>query len=381
MRLALISQDFPPDTGGVQTYSVELARRFADRCEQLVVLAPDRPQAERVDRHLEFPVVRVEPGGDAFPLGAIRPLRRLLADRSVRSVYHAQWASLLASIGAGWTGRPPRRRYCAAHGRELLIRPFGDGVLQRGYDRIRRSVLGSADHWFPVSRYTADLLRAEGVPNDRLTVVGNGTDPDRFRPMDLPSLGERLTGRDVPVLLTVGRLVRRKGVGTVLRAVDRLRAAYPDLLYVIAGDGPDRARLETLTRELGLEEHVRFEGRIPHEDLPGYYNGCDVFVMVAESRPPDVEGFGIVFLEANACGRPVVGARAGGIPDAIREGETGRLVTPGDPEELASVLDELLAHPERAERLGRRGRDRVLEQANWSHVADRLLARMRTIEH
>lgn len=380
MRLALISQDFPPDTGGIQTYSVELARRFAEQCEQLVVLAPARPRAERLDRHLQFPVVRVEPGGDTFPLRAIRPLRRLVGDRSVRSVYHTQWATLLASVGAGWTGRPPHRRYCAAHGRELLIRPLGDGLLQRGYDRIRRSVIRSADHWFPVSRYTADLLRAEGVPKHRMTVVGNGTDPDRFHPMDVPSLGERLTGRDVPVLLTVGRLVRRKGVETVLRAVDRLRDAHPDLLYVVGGDGPDRARLEELTRELGLEEHVRYEGQIPHEDLPRYYNGCDAFVMVAESRPPDVEGFGIVFLEANACGRPVVGARAGGIPDAIVDGETGRLVAPGDAAELASVLDELLAHPERAERLGRQGRERVLDRANWSSVADRLLARMQEID-
>lgn len=377
MRLALISQDFPPDTGGIQTYAMELARRFASACEEFVVLAPAVEGYERIDEREEFPVIRVQASYDTFPVRAIQPLRRLVRTRDLEAVFHAQWPAMIASLGARWTGRSPGRLYLAAHGRELLIRPFDSDLAQRAHDRFRRHLLRQADRCFPVSAYTADLLRSVGVARDRITIVGNGTDPERFRPVEAPSLSEHLTGSRRPTLLTVGRLVERKGFDTTIRAVARLRDTFPDLLYVITGAGPDRARLEQLVAELEVADHVHFTGRIDYEELPRYYGGCDVFVMVSRSVAPEVEGFGIVFLEANACETPVVGARSGGIPDAVLDGKTGRLVPPGDPEALAEVLEELLSDPEEARRLGRAGRQRVLDTANWDAVARQLLTAMR----
>jgi phosphatidylinositol alpha-1,6-mannosyltransferase len=145
-------------------------------------------------------------------------------------------------------------------------------------------------------------------------------------------------------------------------------------VYVVAGDGPDRGRLVELTRQNGLEESVRFVGPIEDHELPLWYSLGDVFVMPSRSEPPDVEGFGIVYLEAAACERPVVAARAGGVPDAVSEGVSGLLVEPGDPAGLARALVELLSDPARRADLGRRARERVLTELTWDRIADATLA-------
>jgi phosphatidylinositol alpha-1,6-mannosyltransferase len=203
-------------------------------------------------------------------------------------------------------------------------------------------------------------------------VVPNGTDPERFRPLDAGAARRRLGLGDGPLLLTVGRLVPRKGIDTTLRALPTVLDAVPDLTYLVVGTGPDRARLDALATTLGVRDHVQFEGHVPADDLPHYYGAADLFVMPSREAPPDVEGFGIVFLEAGACGLPVVGARTGGIPDAVRDGETGLLVPPSSPAALAEALTHVLTAPDVAARLGAAARQRVEQEASWAHVADRL---------
>jgi phosphatidylinositol alpha-1,6-mannosyltransferase len=148
----------------------------------------------------------------------------------------------------------------------------------------------------------------------------------------------------------------------------------PDLVYVVAGDGPDRERLVELARRLGVDESVRFVGAVEDAELPLWYSLGDVFVMPSRSDPPDVEGFGIVYLEAAACERPVVAARAGGVPDAVADGVSGLLVEPGDRDGLARALAELLSDPARRANLGRRARERVLAELTWDRIADATFA-------
>jgi phosphatidylinositol alpha-1,6-mannosyltransferase len=202
--------------------------------------------------------------------------------------------------------------------------------------------------------------------------VPNGTDPERFRPLDASSLRNALALTDTSVVLTVSRLVPRKGIDTVLRALPEVLDAVPSLTYLVVGTGPDRERLERLATNLGIRPHVHFTGHVPFDDLPRYYNAADVFAMPSREASPDVEGFGLVFLEAGACGIPVIGARTGGIPDAIQDGETGLLVPPSSPEALANALTRLLSSPDLAHRLGEQGRRHVVQEANWDHVADQL---------
>lgn len=373
MRLLFITQDFPPDVGGIQTYAVELARRLAPRCDDFAVLAPTMPGAAAVDAALPFEVIRLNATADSLALKAFGPVRRLARARGFDTAFHVQWPTALSTMLARFAGGP-RRIFVAAHGRELLFEPLS-GVAQVIYDAVRALILRHADGLFPVSSYTADLLETLGAPAERITILHNGTDPATFRPADAAPLRAQLGLNGQRVLLTVGRLVGRKGIDTVLHALPDLARAVPGVTYLVAGDGPDRPRLEALARRLGVDESVRFVGSVNGaEDLRDHYNACDVFVMPAREAPPDVEGFGIVFLEAGACGKPVVGARAGGVPDAIRHGETGLLVAPDDAPALAASLSHLLHDEAEADRLGRRGRQRVVEEATWDHVAERLYA-------
>ncbi len=373
MRLLFVTQDYPPDVGGIQTYSWEVTRRLAARGETLEVMAPRRPNAATVDRTVPFPVTRLPGRPDLLPLSLLPVLpfraRSLKADVAV----HAQWQTVVASVLARALLGRPRRIICAAHGRELLFNPAPAGSgLDAEYDRFRQFLLHQVDTFLPVSRYTAGLLHDRGIPSHRVHVVPNGVDPDRFRPQDDTALRQRLGLSDRSLLLTVGRLVPRKGIDTVLRALPTIAEGCPDVTYVIAGTGPDQARLERLADRLGLQRRVRFVGDVDHDQLPLYYSAADLFVMPAREDPPDVEGFGLVFLEANACGTPVIGARSGGIPDAVRDGETGLLVPPNAPDALAEAALRVLADPDLAETLGQQGRRRAVREASWDHIADRI---------
>jgi phosphatidylinositol alpha-1,6-mannosyltransferase len=280
-------------------------------------------------------------------------------------------ASVLARRLTGF----PRRIACAAHGRELLFNPLsGLAGLEAAYDRIRRWALAQPDVLLPVSQYTARLLRRRGASGAHLHVVPNGTDPDRFRPRRGTAVRDRLGVGARPMLLTVGRLVPRKGVDTVLRALPQLGASVPAVQYVVAGTGPDRGRLKRLALRRGVRDRVHFVGHVADEALPLYYSAADLFVMPVREAPPDVEGFGLVFLEANACGTAVVGAHSGGVPDAIVDGETGLLVPPSAPRALARALTGLLQDPARRNRLARHGRTRAVRTANWDRVAQSVYA-------
>lgn len=372
MRLLLITQDFPPDVGGTQTYAYELARRLAGRCADFAVVAPQRPGDTAVDATLPFEVVRVRASYDALSIKALGPVLRLARQRGFDTAYHVQWPTAIATLLARPLGGP-KRIFVAAHGRELLLEPLAHvPFLNTLYNGLRSTVLRCVDGLFPVSHYTGNLLKARSVRPERIRVLNNGTDPARFHPMDATALREDLglTGRKV--LLTISRLVPRKGIDTALHALQRILETVPEAFYLIGGDGPDQERLVSLAQHLGVADRVRFLGRIPYDDLRRYYNVGDVFVMPSRQDEPYVEGFGLVFLEANACGKPVVGARSGGIPDAVQDGKTGLLVAPDDVAGLADALIRLFTDTDFATALGRNGREHVLKEANWDRVADRL---------
>lgn len=371
MRLVLVTQDFPPRRGGIQTYALELARRLGPRLEGFAVIAPAVEGAAEVDRELPCRVLRS--GTSDTLIAAAAPLLLELALEGFDHTLHAQWSTTPAALGLRAVGRV-HQVATLTYGRELLLAPWSKAPLaQRGYDAVRRRSLGAVDRVLALGTYTAGLVRELGVAAERIHITGCGTDPERFRPVDASALRERLGLAQRRVLLTIARLVARKGIDSVLRALPAVRRAVPDVAYVVCGDGPERERLEGLARELGVLDLVRFAGGVPDEELAEWYCAGDVFVMPSRSEPPDVEGFGIVFLEAGACERPVVAARAGGVPDAVAEGVSGLLVTPGDVDELAAKLVDLLRDPARAAELGRNGRARVLAELNWDRVTERTL--------
>lgn len=372
MRLLFVTQDFPPDVGGIQTYSWELAPRLAQRCEQFHLLAPSRPGDEEIDASVDFPVHRLPVRPDLLVLGAAPYIFRLTRRESFDAAFHVQWQTAFASLLARRLTGTPARLAVTLHGKDTVFNPFNVFPLRQAYNVLRRTAVTAADHVLPVSQFLSHRAREFGASPDRITVIPNATNPDVFYPDSSPSLRADLNADSRPIVLSAGRMVPKKGFDTAIRALRRVTEEIPDTLLLIAGDGPEAASLKQLVRDLDLEENVHFLGNLSQQQLRRYYSVADVFMMVGREVPGDIEGFGLVYLEANACGTPTIGARVGGVPDAIQDGETGLLVPPEDPAAAAGALARLLKNPDRAQRLGEQGRERVLSDANWERVADRI---------
>ncbi len=375
MNLLLITQDFPPKTGGIETYSFELAKRFQNNVNKFGVVAPSHPHASVTDSEMPFEVVRVSIKDSLLPVVAPIVLLNLIGNGRFDTVLHAQWQTVIASIITKKLIGYPKKIFVSAHARELLIEPFSGqgGFFSKQLHTLRRKLLSQVDGFFPVSRYTSHLLAKEGVQKDKIQVVENGTDPLFFAPKSTKTLAKKLQVENKKIIFSVCRLVPRKGMDSVLKALEKIVQRDPNVVYLLGGSGPDTSRLKVLCNNLGLKDHVKFLGRISEQELPYYYSLADVFVMPAKNNPPDVEGFGIVFLEANACETPVIGSRTGGIPDAIVDGETGLLVDENDLEELIAAIMKLITNTDLARKMGQAGRKRILSEINWDISAQRIL--------
>jgi phosphatidyl-myo-inositol dimannoside synthase len=268
-----------------------------------------------------------------------------------------------------------------AYGTELLLldAKVGRSAFKRW---SARQLLGNAAVVVAISEWTAGLARRvlERVGCDALArgvqVVPLGTTPQHFRPgVDPRDVRARYGLGGGRWILTVARLEWHKGIDTVIKALPAVRAAHPGTRYAVAGVGEgDRGpRLEQLARDLGLGDAVRFLGAVPDADLPGLYNAADLYVGASRYHDLLAEGFGISLVEASACGLAVVGGRSGGVPDAVRDGETGILVDPDDPQAVASGINQLLGDAELRKRLGAAGRKAVETFYNWDRVANDLI--------
>jgi phosphatidylinositol alpha-1,6-mannosyltransferase len=387
MTTMLLAQDFPPMGGGIARLHDELARRFPPG--ELIVSTPANRDASDVDG--TFPAVI-----DRLPISArsTKTLPGLLLwSRRAASLARRHRVRFVYCGNVKPAGYPARWVY------ERLRVPYGlilyGGDLLSEQHKIRQSafkrrtarvIFGGAAVLVAISNWTRDLtltvlgelgLDAHG---QRLRVVHMGTDPTQFRPgvetamlrkrADLPDGGTRW-------LVTVARLEQLKGIDTVIQALPAILERTPNVGYVIAGRGPDRERLEKLAHKLGVADRVRFLGLVGDHDLPAVYNLGSVYMgMSRRVGRMDVEGFGISLVEASACGLPVVAGNSGGIPDAVRDGETGLLVPPDDPAALVDAVCRVLTDRDLATQLGQNGRRAVETHFNW----DRVVRDLRAIE-
>ena len=289
------------------------------------------------------------------------------------------WCGELKPAGypARWLAARRRIPYAViVYGTELLLI---DAKIRRSRFKRRTAggIIGNAAVLVAISRWTADLARdvlgllALDLP---IETVPLGTTPTHFKPgIDARGLRAKYGLDGGPWLLTVARLEWHKGIDTMMQALPAVRARHPGTRYVIAGVGDRRPQLEQLRESLGLGDAVRFLGAVPDDELPALYNAADLYVGASRRHDLLAEGFGISLVEASACGLAVVGGRSGGVPDAVREGETGILVDPDDPAAVAAGVNELLANPERRKQLGLAGREAVETYYNWDRVAKDLL--------
>jgi len=367
--LLVVTQDFPPEIGGIQRYAHALSREFGRQLPTIVV-APGRIKNSG-DVGEPYKAVRYPwPHTSFFGFSTVvsEPLLALTA--KTRVAFHAQYATAIGSYVAKRL-RLIDRYYIAAHAMEIKREHFGPVHLA-----WRDRVLKDADAIFAVSNYTAHLVRQRGVAENRIEVVPNGVDLDRFSPRDTRSLRHRLNLKSRKVILAVARLVERKGVDTLIEAFRSIADRHPDTVLIVVGDGPDRQRLLAQAAALVQQGRVYFAGRVEDAALPGYYSLADVVTLPSRVESNgSVEGFGLVFLEANACGTTVIGSRSGGIPDAVADGVSGLLVEPGSAIDLARALDRLLADNELRLRLAAQGLNRA-KQFTWKRAAERMLERM-----
>jgi phosphatidylinositol alpha-1,6-mannosyltransferase len=370
MRLVLVAQDFPPTRGGIQSYCFELARNWALACERFVVLAPEVSGARNFDGDAPFDVHRLRATQNSFFIAAALALGRL--GRSWVS-FHSHWYSAGPALALR-RGRATGPVFVAAHGRELLHEPWlRVRPAQAVYDRARRFALSRATCVFAVSQFTSELVSRSSRGRALVEVHPNGTDPTRFRPGARVEL-RRARGLELgaSIFLCVARLVARKGIDTTLRAFQAVLAVNPEAQLLIVGEGPERVPCETLASTLGLGSRVRFLGALNQDELVCCYQLADVFVLPARSEGSDVEGFGIAYLEASACGLPCIGPNVGGPCDAIVHEQTGICVDPTSVAAVSDAMKRLAADPEARSRMGDRGRQRVLSELNWPGVAARI---------
>jgi phosphatidylinositol alpha-1,6-mannosyltransferase len=243
---------------------------------------------------------------------------------------------------------------------------------------LLRRVLGRAELVIAVSRYTQRLIK-ELVPGVEVVFIPNGVSlesvsnhrgPDKLR----AELG--LANR--PVMLSLGRLVQRKGHDMVLKAMPAILDAFPNVVWLIAGTGSYEATLRAEINNMGLKDHVRLLGYIDKADKGDYYSMCDIYILVSRTieAEGEVEGFGITYLEASACRAPIVAGRSGGVEDAVKNGITGLLVDPRSPQAIAEAVIRLLTDRAYAEQLGEQGHQRAVDDFSWNGHINRLMAEM-----
>ena len=369
-RSLLVTNDLPPRPGGIQTFLAGLLARLPP--QDVVVLASDWPGAAEADAALPYEVHRV-PTSVLLPTpGVARRAVRLARTTGCTAAWFGA-AAPLGLLAPALRRAGVRPAVALTHGHEV-----GWGLVPGARQALRR-VGREVDAVTAVSGWTA--ARLAPVLGEEPSRLSPGVDTDVFVPDDRrpgsPAAQVRARhglARDQPVVVCVSRLMPRKGQDTLVRLLPRLRAAVPGTTLLLVGGGPRRQALAEQARALGVADAVRLTGSVPAAELPAHYAAGDVFAMPCRTRAggADVEGLGIVYLEAAACGLPVVAGRSGGAPETVVDGVTGHVVDGRDDDAVLVALLQLLRDPAAAREAGRAGRRHVLASWTWEEQASHL---------
>jgi phosphatidylinositol alpha-1,6-mannosyltransferase len=369
-----VTQDYAPDVGGMARRHVEICRRFAP--DGVLVSTVASPAVGTFDRGEGYSIIR-----QPFPF-----------QRANRFINQLRWAASLADLarttdiihcgnirpvgyGVWWAHRRTGTPYLVyVNGGDLLreARKRRNWVKRWSAARIFESAAGvvATSDW--VAELTHTVMNRIGVrARPEVRAIALGTDPNQFTPAaNRGQLRQRWQCGHAPILLTVARLVPHKGQDLVIRALPALLHDFPELRYVIVGEGHDEARLRGLAAELNVTGSVIFAGSLSEEDVPEAYATATIYVGMSRlDRDVNVEGFGISFLEASASGIPVVAGDSGGVRSAVRDGETGVVIPSTDLRALTAIVRKLLTDPDLRALLGANGRRAVEEYFNWDRVA------------
>lgn len=360
-RLLVVTNDFPPGHGGIETYVHELVRRFDP--DDVVVATSRRDGWEAWDAEQPYRVVRIS----RYPMLPTRRVARAVVGLANEHRCQAAWFGAAAPLGLLAarlrTETDVRRVVSTTHGHEVWW------AMLPGFRQTLRRIGRRADHVTYITDYTRERLE-RALPADRMARLSPGVTPEAFAQVSddaVANLRARWGLGDDPVVVSVSRLVARKGHDTLVAAWPQVLRHHPRARLVIGGRGPYSERLQRLVTQHDVADSVTLAGFVPDDDLAALYRTAQVFAMPARSRLAglEVEGLGIVYLEAAAAGLPVITGTSGGAPEAVRDGETGYVVDGTDPTAVAWQIVDLLDDPARAAAMGEAGRTWIADQWTW----------------
>ena len=385
MRILVLTEHFLPSVGGSITWLVNTYGRY--RPSDTILIASQHSGAEVIDPALPFRVERTAmtmadwdptlPSSLSHYLQISRYVYASCRRNSIQQIHCAKvLPEGLVALFIKLVKRIPYLLY--AHGEEIQT-----GLTSRKLRWLIPKIYNSASVIIANSRHTQALLQNIGVSPAKIHVIHPGVNLQLFDTGNRSSrvIREKYYLGDAPVLLTVGRLQRRKGHDMVIKALPLIRAQFPQATYLIVGAGEEFAYLQALADEMGVADSVIFTGRVADEALLGYYAACDVFIMPNREIDGDIEGFGMVYLEASAAGKPVIGGRSGGTEDAILDGITGLRVDGTSVVQIADAVIALLNDPDTSRIMGERGRLRVEREFSWESIVDKTHVLATTIHH
>lgn len=371
MRKMLIATlDFPPMVGGVAQYLSGLARNLA--YDKIILLAPEMDGAEEFDKKQDYKIYRkklISRSVFLWPkwLPLLYHLFKIVRREKIEVVFVAQVLPIgtAAFIIKKILGIP---YVVSCHGMDILT---GKSSWRKA--KLMNKIFAQAEFVVSNSEYTKNELIKFGVPQEKIKIVypcpAEVVEPTQEK---IEEIKNRYNLGGKKIILSVSRLVSRKGQDKVIEAMPKILEAVPEARYVIVGDGGERKKLEELTNGTGGREKIIFTGMVDVEYLAALYSLCDVFIMVSRQKGGDVEGFGLVYLEANQYGKPVIAGRSGGVREAVIDGSTGILVDPLDVNQISEALIKLLEDDSLANQLGERGRERVKKEFSWTQQIEKI---------
>ena len=368
-----ITNDFGPRAGGIETFVHGLIERLPKGSVIVYTSAQANAQTFDAEWLLKYGVEVIRDRSKILlpTPRVIKACQKLISNRKLSKVAFGA-AAPLAMMARAMRSAGAQKVVALTHGHEVWwakVPPFSFAIryMSKNIDAI--TYLGD----YTKGEISKALSEADG---SKLVQIAPGIDVDHFIPTDSSNLRAELGLTDKSVIISVGRLVHRKGQDKLIAALPAIKSAVPNVHLVLVGVGPHQEYLEKLALKLNVSDCVTFIGRINYAELPEYICLGDIFAMPSRSRffGLEVEGLGIVYLEASACGLPVVGGKSGGAPDAVLVGETGMVVDGTNSSEIADACIELLNNPELCALMGANGRAWIIENWRWEIWATRYAA-------
>ena len=369
-RTLVITNDFPPRPGGIQTFGYEIVRRFDP--ESVTVLTSDWEGAAEFDAAQDFKIVRANTQTLVPSKSTLSMAREIVVAENITRVLFGA-AAPLGLLAA------PLRKLGVTNIVGMTQGHETGWAMTPGTRQALRKIGNDTDYLTYISEYTHKKIAKALSPSAaaRMRRIVPGVDSTEFSPDNLSSgiqLRTELGWIDRPVIVCVSRLMARKGQDELIRALPMIQQTVANASLIIVGDGPYRKDLERLVKKLGLENFVHLTGKVSQTELSKWYAAGDIFAMPCRTRMGgwDVEGLGIVFLEGSATGLPVIVGDSGGAVDAVIDGETGFLVDGTNTAEIADRIAYFFANPDVAKNMGEAGRNWVTQEWTWDQSFKKL---------